>query len=894
MSPFAPRKLALASMLALLCGAMSLGCSSDDARAPAPKDEVEAVPFPSTKMLSPADLAELDPDAGDGRLHFRRTPKSLEGVGPGAIIVGGASSAAPHGFLRVVVDAEPSGEGLTLRTAIAPPQLAFKKLHARVARPVSLDDGTLVTHDTSAPLGLGGKSERTAPVNVVLFDGDGDTTTTNDQLRIEGAFSGALTYDLSLDIDWGDVLDLPEAVATCIKSLTKLALGKKPSCSVEDLLPEVKVVFTVDPRMASELRVVGQAARSFDKDFEIATVHLAPIILGPLVFLPTLDVIANVEGGASASFRAGVKGHLELTSSVSVSVWSRNAGQPKLAPVKVKDSGFEIEEPEVGLHAHATAKVGVRLGMPLYGSLGPYATAQSSLSLAADPSQTPCWELRSGLESKVGVRITSPNLPVLGHVTLVDWSSAPFKPLDVVVASGACKDPPPGASHPPPGSGPDAPALRSPTFTPWSQLHEGGTDATAASGPSSTGIVFSDLSRAIDNRWLIAGSEARSLLKVDEQGTPVWRAQYLTDTGIALGVLRTVPSRDAGIAVLAAGDAGSSFELLRVGQAGGVAFRRSYSLPLEACATPAARVLTNDGPAGTGTGFIVAGECSSQAKAFVVHLDASGGVLGARLWTDASSDAAISPTAITRTGAKAELVLVGDARGAQLGDGMFAARLDDSGELHTAQGYVACETSFNLSPTAVIPAESGGITVISGSHAQSRAFVARFRENGDVGFATFPGLVDGSSPVFVPSAIAELPTSGFVMSASTLELTGDGDANVAAVALVGLDASGRTIWSKRHAPAHPRGARAASFAALQLTTDGGALVTALAGDATTGAAWTMKALAKDGSLGGAPVVTSLLTLDDGPPCEVKRAVFAPNVSDIEIVAETRGVKMEKR
>ena len=56
----------------------------------------------------------------------------------------------------------------------------------------------------------------------------------------------------------------------------------------------------------------------------------------------------------------------------------------------------------------------------------------------------------------------------------------------------------------------------------------------------------------------------------------------------------------------------------------------------------------------------------------------------------------------------------------------------------------------------------------------------------------------------------------------------------------------------------------------------------------------MKALAKDGSLGGAPVVTSLLTLDDGPPCEVKRAVFAPNVSDIEIVAETRGVKMEKR
>lgn len=133
-----------------------------------------------------------------------------------------------------------------------------------------------------------------------------------------------------------------------------------------------------------------------------------------------------------------------------------------------------------------------------------------------------------------------------------------------------------------------------------------------------------------------------------------------------------------------------------------------------------------------------------------------------------------------------------------------------------------------------------------------------------------------------------------MIGASTLELTGDGDANVAAVALVGLDASGRTTWSKRHAPAGPGGAPAASFAALQLTTDGGALVTALSGDATTGAAWTMKALAKDGSLGAAPVVTSSLTLDDGPPCEVRRASFAPTISDIEIVAETRGVKMEKR
>ncbi|MBX3225020.1 MAG: hypothetical protein KF795_31170 [Labilithrix sp.] len=890
MTPANTCKRALALLLAVAGAVFCQGCS-DDPAAKGPKDEIEAILFPSTKLLSPEDLAALEPDAGDGRLVFRRTPAMIEGVEPGAILVGGPSAATPNGLLRVVVGVEKRGEGLALETAIAPPQLAFKKLHARVARPVSLDDGTLDLHDTGAPLGFGGKSTRTAPVNVVLFDGDGDTSTTNDQLRIEGAFTGAITYDLSLDLDWGDVFDLPAAVAACVKSVAKVLTGKKPSCAIEDMLPEVKVVFSVDPRLSSELRIVGQAARSFEKDFDIAKVHLAPIPLGGfLVFLPSLDVIASVEGGASASFRAGVKGHVELTSSVTVS--SRSAGQPKIAPVRVSDSGFDIEDPEVGLHAHAKAKLGVRLNVPLYGAVGPYATAESSLSLVADPQRAPCWEVRSGLESTVGVRISTPDLPGFGHVTLLNWKAAPFKALDVVVASGSCKEPPPGATHLPPGSGPDAPALRSPAFAPWSTFHEGGSDGAAIGGPSLTGLVFSDLSRTIDNRWIVAGSEARSLLKIDEQGNAIWRAHYVTDDGITLGVLRTVPTRDAGLALLAAGDAGSSFELLRVGQAGGVAFRRSYALPLDVCAAPTARVLANDGPDGTGTGFIVAGECSGQGKAFVVHLDAVGRVLGASLWTGASNDAAFAPTAIARTGSPSELVLVGDARGTQMGDGMFVARLDDEGELRASHGYFACETSFNLSPTAVIAAESGGVTVVGGSHAQSRAFVARLRANGDVGFVTFPGFVDGSAPVFVPSAIAELPTSGFVMAASTVELTGDGDANVPAIALVGLDASGRTTWSRRIAPG---GARAASFAALQLTTDGGAIVSSLvSSDPATGSAWTMKAFAKDGSLGSAGVVATNLALDDGPPCAVRSTAFAPAVTELEVVAETRGVRMEKR
>ena len=882
------RKLAFACAPLVLCALPIQGCSSD-ASSGAGADEVEAVPFASTKMLSPEDLSSLEPDLGDGRLVFRNAPKTLEGVRRGDVFVGGPSTAAPNGLLRVVLDAERSGERLTLRTAVAPPQIAFKKLHARIARPVSLDDGVLVSYDTSTPLGIGGTSQRKAPVDVVLFDGDGDKSTTDDQLRIEGSFTGAVAYDLSLDLDWGDVFELPAAVTSCIESLAGIVVGKKPSCSLEEMLPEVKVAFTVDPTVASELRMTGQASLAFEKELEIGTVHLPPLVLPPLVFVPTLDVIASVEGGASASFRAGVNAHVALTSSVTVS--SRTAGKPVVSPPSVKETGFDVEEPEVGLHAHAKAKAGVRFGMSLYGMAGPYATAEATLSLAADPTRTPCWELRSGLSSKVGVRITSPNLPVLGHVTLVDWSTPPLEPLDVVVASGTCKDPPPGATHLPPGSGPDAPALRSPTFEPWSTLVEdGGRDAASAMAPASTGIVFTDLSRAIDDRWLVAGSEARSLLKIDDRGDPIWSARYVTESGSALGVLRTVPRRDAGVAVLASSQAGSSFELLHVGQAGGVAFRRAYQLPFDACATPAARILANDGPAGRGNGFVVAGECLSQSKAFLVHLDASGAVLDARLWTAESGASGVAPTAITRTGTGSEVVLVGDLRGTPSGDGMFVVRLDDEGAVRFSRGYVACDTAFNLSPTSVVPAESGGITVAGGSHGQSRAFVLRIRESGEVGFVTYPGYADGHAPVFVASSIAELPTSGFVMAASTVELTGEGPAAVPAVALLGLDAAGRATWLKRYAPGQDR---ASSFGAVRLTPDGGAVVSALAAGETS-SLWMLKAYAKDGGLASAPAVITSAALDDGPACAVRSFAFAPRVEELEIVAESRDIRVERR
>ncbi|MBX3232952.1 MAG: hypothetical protein KIT84_44915 [Labilithrix sp.] len=862
-------------LLVLFSTLVACGSDSKPQDAPAlPADEIEAVPFASTKMLTTEDLSSLQPDAEDGKLVFTRAPASLADVAVGTVMVAGVSPSTPHGFLRVVTDVARSGETLTLDTAGAPPQLAYQKLHARVARPVSLDDGEPKIVTSLEPLGVGGTSERQTPVDVVLYDGDGDTKTTDDQLRIEGYFKGALTYDLSLDIDWGAIKELPSVVRECVASLAKIVRGKKPSCSITDLMPEVKVTFTVDPSVASDLRLVGQASLAFEKEFDVAVVPLTPLVLGPLVFLPRLEVIAKVEGGASASFRAGVAGHMTLTSSVTVS--SKTAGNPTFSPPTIKDKGFTVEEPTVGLHAHAKANAGVRLTMPLYGTIGPYATAEGTLALEANPSKTPCWELRAGLENVIGVRITTPALPFLGHLKLVDWKTSPLAAIDEVVASGACKDPPPGASHLPPGSGPDAPALREPAFTPWSRVTDGTLASTTNVGPSQTGTVFSDLDRAIDGRWLVAGNDARSLVKMNDDGAVIWRAAFVAgEEETPLTVVRTAPARDASIALLATGAIGSSFDLLTLGQSGGVKRARSYALPYDLCATPSPRLLAAD--TGAGAGFSVLGECLSQGKAFVVHVDAAGDVTDARLWT-LEGAGHFGPAASTRT-TTSQLAVTG-VLSTTSDDGMFVARLDDQANIVAIDAYAGCAESFNTSPTSLVAAASNGLTVAGGSFAQARAFVARIHEDGGVGFVTYPGM-SGDSPNFVAGAIAELPTTGFVMAASTVELTGEGAAAVPGVALVGLDASGRAAWAKRYALA----GRSSSFPALRLTTDGGALVSALAfgeGEAP-GATWSMKAFAKDGTVTDPNVTSSAMVLDGGPAdCPLRRIAIAPIVEEIAV------------
>ena len=121
----------------------------------------------------------------------------------------------------------------------------------------------------------------TSPFNFVLFDGDGDQSTTGDQIAIDGSIGGGFDYEFELDVSWGGITALPDAVTSCLASIGDILEGELPSCSIDDLLPEAKVTFVVLPEVHADATVHGAAILEYEKEVDLASETLAPIVIGP-------------------------------------------------------------------------------------------------------------------------------------------------------------------------------------------------------------------------------------------------------------------------------------------------------------------------------------------------------------------------------------------------------------------------------------------------------------------------------------------------------------------------------------------------------------------------------------------------------------------------------------
>jgi len=790
-------------------------------------DEIVAEPFPTTRQLSDADLGALAPDPGDGTLRFSPAPAALDDVAVGAILVGGATTNTPAGLLRAVLSVEREGDTLTLRTAQAPIQLAFKKLHTRFVRSLAMPGADAAA---AGVMPRGGVRTR-KPFDFLLFDGDGDPETENDQIQLEGEIGASYDFSFGLDVDWGAIDDLPDFVTSCLESLGDLLTGGELSCSIDDLIPEARVTFVVHPQVEADVGVKGAAILGFEKELELASVNLAPIIVGPLVFVPAADVTATLEGGASGEFSTGVEGSALFETSVTVS--SRQTQAPQFKEPELKDADFGPKETEVTLHANAKVGVGGKLNLLLFGVTGPYAEAQPYAEIEADVFEAPCWTLKAGVECALGIRVTSPALPLVGKVVLVDWQAPEVTPLELELASGECEEPP-DQSTLPPGSGPDATKLATPSYTPWSRTYASPVEGATAGSPGN-GSVFSDLQRTIDGHYVRSGWGVRTLTKFADDGALVWaRDLRIDDAQIELRRVRS--ARDATMMV-ASRTVLDPIVLASVAQDGSAVGARAYDVDFEDCQTEIA-ALAPDG----GGGWWVTGSCLGADHSFLLHARGA----DAQLWL-LGDIPNLRLNVAEPIGS--DVFLAG--RALEDGDPMMALRVTQTGEVVWSKRYDGCAEAPDAIPSAAIVGAQGEVTLAGSGGAQHNGTVVRIRPDGSVGFATFPGFGFGAGSVFLLDSIAELPTTGYVAGGSVVRFTGEEPDNVPAAALVGLDAAGRLLWARRYGMGGPGTYTAAGHTAVRLADDGGVVTTALVADPADplgGFLWAWKPFAKDGSI----------------------------------------------
>ncbi len=856
------------------------GCSNNGG------DEIVAVPFKSTIMLTTDDLKNLAPDHGDGRLVFTPAPAALALTKRGSVLVASVSPSTPSGLLRIVKSATSDGANLTLDTLNVPIQVAFESLHMKIqprssgglgALKGTPNDLTPRSLDRKAD-GLMGPSQSASAsfdTDILLFDGDGDPMTTDDQVEFKGSIDGTITVGFSLDFDWNlATKDLPDAAVSCLESIL---LG--PELCLEALLPEAKVQMASDAHITAKATLEGAALADFKKEFDVLDVTLEPIALIPVPIIPVVTVLATVEGSASAGFSAGVHAGMDITSSISLS--SKNLAAPMYQPPKVTHVDFGADPPAITLQAELKASIGAQTSILIADVTGPYARADIYAKLGADLTKNPCWALSAGVDSFLGITV-KPTLPIIGSITLFDWKASPFS-LDFPIANGSCSIPP-NMSTLPPGSGADAPHYAMPTFTPWSRLMSSPLDGSFASSPTGDESDWTDLLHTIDGRYLVTGSRMTEPVKLDAPSAKaIWSQRYHEGdaSGPALTVRRSLQQPDASIALLTTGTDVASFGLLDIGQAGGIYGYRTLTLGDSNC-FPTPKALATDGAGGV----YVTGACNDARRGFIAHVAADGSLMFALTIAD-SAGGSVSPSALV--GVDGDVVVSGELGPLAGEDMMFAVRLDASGATKFSNAYQGCTDATGVSPTGGIANSNGDVTLVGSASAHRVGFLGRIKSDGSVAFASFPGLNLGLSKVFVITSVAELPTTGYVVAGSTVDLLGAVPTNTAATALVGLDSIGRALWSKRFTLLDASVPVASGFPAIRLSDDGGVVLAAAAqaqGAGDGGRLWTFEAVAKDGTLPGFDPARA--RLDDlginDVMCAFSASSFTPSLAPLSVTS----------
>jgi hypothetical protein len=851
-------------------------------------DEYSAELFSTTRVIDDQVLGALIEVTDDGTYHFSGTPAGATAVAADDVIIGGVSDKTPYGFLRYVTSVETAANGdLLLHTVPAPVQMAFRKLHVKLARSIP-DIGAAVT-GKAGPLKVGNTPSKISggvwppalSVDYFPFNGDKDPSSEDDQVHVTGTLSGGVDYTFGLDVDWGAVENIPDNIKKCAETLFI-------SC---DPLPEAIVDFGISGSLKADLATKGVSFLPYTKDVPVyGPIYLTPpITIGLLTFLPEFEISSKIEGSASSQFDIGMS--MEADAGVGVSISSKKL-IPDMNPAPYATIAISAPTVDATLDAYSKVRLGPQISLKLWGFAGPRAGLFGFAELSASQDNIaqgqPCYTLYGGVEGELGFTI-GVDFPIFGSVVLADWNLTNNLWTEES-KSGACSG----------GSNVQQNPLQNPTFTPWAKAYSNTVAATGMPSSAPSTIGGTDLQPTIDGRYTVAGSGSKGLLKIDETGNAIWAKRI---TGPTLGdafITELMPdhttyTQDAAMFVTA-----YPWAVLKVDAGGDLVWAKQFALTPNDDWWRISSLAADD----SGGLYLAAGYGTDAAKpldidALVARLDADGDVL----WLRRIGDAGVGEVprivipfhdGIVVAGTKCTLN-ASSTCGAWT---LWAIDLDNSGAILWSRTYPLTASGASTIPLSGQEAADGDL-ILGGTieNSPQRSFFAKIKPDGSMAFLIAYKKVDSlnledlSLTSFVP-----LPTSGYLATGTytpyPYSLGKD-------MWLASLDGVGQVQWIERirtpddtPVTVPPTGSEEL-MPAIQYTSDGGALVTGYTGELAGGGTgfWSLKAFAKDGTISftsssGVSVEALNVTNDTANFCSSQCAgvgsTWSPLVQDLPV------------
>lgn len=292
----------------------------------------------------------------------------------GDVIVSEPTTAAPFGLLRKVtgVVASPTGT-ISLTTTQARIGDALKSGQLTVRnRALTASDVQSVTplaEGTVRPL-----ADLNYAINVVLLDQDGNSATTNDQVRASGSINLKPSFDVDLSLDCGF------------------------ACVYDN---DLDFLFKLSLEETAKLQIVGKVGYGASLEKSVFRLNFTPIVffIGPIpvVITPRLTLKIKLDGSISANVDFQTTQTLTAVAGVQY-----NDGWDNLSSIS---NSFAASTATAALKMDATARAPLQAEFLLYGVVGPTIGVAAKLKLDVAVPRDPVWKLSGGVEGTIGIKV---------------------------------------------------------------------------------------------------------------------------------------------------------------------------------------------------------------------------------------------------------------------------------------------------------------------------------------------------------------------------------------------------------------------------------------------------------------------------------------------------------